>query len=42
MESSLTAAPFYMHHGYKETGRAEHTLIGGDKVACVKMRKVLD
>jgi putative acetyltransferase len=42
MDSSLTAAPFYMHHSYKEMGRGEHTLSGGAKMACVKMRKALD
>jgi putative acetyltransferase len=42
MDSSLTAAPFYLHHGYDELERAEHTLSSGAKMACVKMRKVLD
>jgi putative acetyltransferase len=37
--SSLTAEPFYKHHGYKETGRGQHTLRSGRKMACVKMRK---
>ena len=41
MDSSLTAAPFYKHHGYQETGRAEHALGSGAKMACVRMRKVL-
>jgi putative acetyltransferase len=42
MDSSLTAAPFYLHHGYEELGRADHTLSSGGKMACVRMRKVLD
>jgi putative acetyltransferase len=42
MDSSLTAAPFYLHHGYDELERAEHTLSSGAKMACVRMRKVLD
>jgi putative acetyltransferase len=41
MDSSLTAAPFYLHHGYEELARAEHTLNSGATMACVKMRKVL-
>lgn len=42
MDSSLTAAPFYKRHGYEDMGRGEHTLSGGCKMACVRMRKVLD
>ena len=42
MDSSLTAAPFYLRRGYAELGRAEHTLSTGDKMACVRMRKALD
>jgi putative acetyltransferase len=42
MDSSLTAAPFYLHHGYEELARAAHTLGGGATMACIKMRKVLD
>jgi putative acetyltransferase len=42
MDSSLTAAPFYLHHGYEETGRGVHTLSSGGKMACVRMRKALD
>jgi len=42
MDSSLTAAPFYLHHGYEELGRADHTLSSGDKMASVRMRKALD
>jgi putative acetyltransferase len=41
MDSSLTAAPFYLRHGYEELARAEHTLGSGATMACVKMRKVL-
>jgi putative acetyltransferase len=42
MDSSLTAAPFYLHHGYEELARAEHTLGSGSTMACVRMRKTLD
>jgi putative acetyltransferase len=41
MDSSLTAAPFYIDHGYEEMGLGEHTLSGGAKMACVRMRKGL-
>jgi putative acetyltransferase len=41
MDSSLTAAPFYLRHGYEELGHADHTLSGGEKMACVRMRKML-
>jgi putative acetyltransferase len=41
LDSSLTAAPFYTDHGYEETGRGEHTLSSGAKMACVRMRKAL-
>jgi putative acetyltransferase len=41
MDSSLTAAPFYLHRGYEELGSADHTLSTGEKMACVRMRKVL-
>jgi putative acetyltransferase len=42
MDSSLTAAPFYRHHGHEDLGRADHTLSTGDKMAGVRMRKVLE
>jgi putative acetyltransferase len=42
MDSSLTAAPFYLRHGYEELGRADHALSNGGKMASVRMRKVLD
>jgi len=41
MDSSLTASPFYRRHGYEELGRADHALSTGEKMACVRMRKVL-
>lgn len=41
MDSSLTAAPFYLHHGYEEVRRADHTLGSGVRMPCVKMQKVL-
>ena len=42
MDSSLTAASFYLRHGYENLGSAEHTLTSGEKMACVRMRKYLD
>jgi GNAT superfamily N-acetyltransferase len=41
MESSLTAAPFYVKHGFSELDRGEHRLAGGILMACVKMEKPL-
>lgn len=41
MDSSLTAAPFYLRHGYVEQQHGEHTLSTGEKMACVTMRKIL-
>ena len=42
MDSSLTAAPFYLRHGYEDLGSAEHTLSSGEKMACIRMRKALE
>ena len=36
---SLTAEPFYSSNGYQARGRAEHVLLGGQRMACIKMRK---
>jgi putative acetyltransferase len=41
MDSSLTAAPFYLRHGYEDLGRAVHVMGTGKKMACVRMRKSL-
>lgn len=41
MESSLTAAPFYVRHGFRELESGEHRLAGGVLMSCVKMEKVL-
>ncbi len=41
MDSSLTAAPFYAHHGYEEIERGFHNLRSGKIMACVKMRKAI-
>jgi putative acetyltransferase len=41
LDSSLTAAPFYLAHGYEIDERAEHELSSGRKMACIKMHKVL-
>jgi putative acetyltransferase len=41
MDSSVTAEPFYLHHGYSVRERGEHTLKPGRSMACVKMAKVL-
>jgi putative acetyltransferase len=42
MESSLTAVPFYLKHGFHEVGRGEHRLAGGVMMACVHMEKRLE
>lgn len=39
LDSSLTAEPFYLAHGYVSDGRSEHSLQSGEKMVCVKMRK---
>jgi putative acetyltransferase len=41
LDSSLTAEPFYLAHGYTVRGRGEHTLRSGRRMACVKMEKAL-
>jgi putative acetyltransferase len=41
MDSSVTAEPFYLHHGYSVQQRGEHTLNSGLSMACIKMAKVL-
>jgi len=41
MDSSVTAEPFYLHHGYSVRQRSEHTLKTGRKMACIKMEKLL-
>lgn len=41
MESSLTAAPFYIRHGFRELARGQHRLAGGLLMSCVNMEKVL-
>lgn len=41
VDSSLTAEPFYAAHGYAVVERGEHILNGGERMACVKMRKRL-
>ena len=41
MESSLTAAPFYVRHGFRELEWGDHRLAGGLLMACVKMEKRL-
>jgi hypothetical protein len=42
MESSLTAVPFYLKHGFRELSRGEHRLVGGLMMACVNMEKSLE
>jgi hypothetical protein len=39
--STLSMSPD-IHHGYEELEHADHTLSAGEKMACVKMRKVLE
>jgi putative acetyltransferase len=41
MESSLTAVPFYLRHGFRELERGEHRMASGVLMACVKMEKAL-
>ncbi len=41
MDSSLTAAPFYATHGYRNLGQGFHRLRNGGMMKCVKMRKDL-
>lgn len=41
MDSSVTARPFYLRHGYKITQLGRHTLSRGGEMACVRMRKRL-
>jgi putative acetyltransferase len=41
MDSSITAEPFYSHHGYSVHQRNEHTLNSGRSMPCIKMAKVL-
>jgi putative acetyltransferase len=41
MESSLTAVPFYLRHGFQELQRGTHRLANGRMMACVNMEKKL-
>lgn len=42
MDSSLTAEPFYRHHGFEVVERGEHPMGDtGRTMACVRMRKAL-
>ena len=41
MESSLTAVPFYVKHGFRELQRRTHRLADGLTMACVFMEKRL-
>ena len=41
MDLSVTAEPFYLHHGYSVQQRGEHTLNSGRSMASIKMAKVL-
>jgi GNAT superfamily N-acetyltransferase len=41
MESSVTAVPFYVKHGFQERSRGTHRLAGGLLMACVNMEKRL-
>jgi putative acetyltransferase len=42
MDSSVTAEPFYLYHGYTSLERGEHVLGSGRRMACVKMKKLLE
>ncbi len=39
-ESSVTAEPFYRSNGYLARERSEHVLRNGQRMACIKMRKI--
>lgn len=41
-DSSLTAEKFYARNGFVSSGRGQHELRSGRKMACVKMTKRLD
>jgi putative acetyltransferase len=41
LDSSLTAEPFYLAHGYLSDGQGEHQLRSGGKMKCIKMHKNL-
>jgi putative acetyltransferase len=41
MESSLTAVPFYLRHGFRELQRGTHRLANGLMMACINMEKKL-
>jgi len=41
LDSSVTAEPFYLAHGYEVRERGEHILRSGQAMACVKMVKNL-
>jgi putative acetyltransferase len=41
LDSSITAEPFYLAHGWNVTERGEHVLNNGARMACVKMCKKL-
>jgi putative acetyltransferase len=41
MDSSVTAEPFYLYHGYRVRERADHVLRSGRRMACVRMEKLL-
>jgi putative acetyltransferase len=41
MDASVNAKHFYVQHGFRIEGRAEHILRSGKRMACVKMRRDL-
>jgi putative acetyltransferase len=41
MDSSLTAVPFYVRHGFREVKRGTYQLADGLMMACVSMEKTL-
>jgi putative acetyltransferase len=41
MDSSITAAPFYIKHGFHELSRGTHALAGGLTMSCIRMEKKL-
>jgi putative acetyltransferase len=42
MDASLNAEAFYRRHGFASVGRGEHVLRGGQRMACIRMHKLLE
>jgi GNAT superfamily N-acetyltransferase len=42
MDASINAEKFYLSHGYQIVQRGEHVLRSGRRMACIKMKKILE